>query len=182
MGYLRFIQRPGAAKVALGLLILRPLLLASFPQTPSERTPMESWDDRLLRVEKSAPGFGGMFTGEDGQLVVYLLDPTTLTTARAAIESVFGPSSVPKAGIRAVRGQYTISQLKRWSERGNKLLEMPGVVIVDLDEGRNRVMIGLEDETRMPSVVKRLRSLRIPREAVILEVKGRILQLEPGSF
>jgi sulfur carrier protein ThiS len=129
-------------------------------------------------VEKSAPGFGGMFTGEDGRLVVYLLDASQITAARAAIEAVFGPSQVPAAGIRAARGRYTISQLKRWSERANKLLELPGVTMVDMDEARNRVTIGVEEESRLAAVEKALRTLRIPREAVVVEVKGQIIPLD----
>lgn len=178
---MRLIRGPGAANVALGLLILGPPLWAGPGQESDRRTPMETWDDRLLRVEKSAPGFGGMFTAPDGRLTVYLLDPSRVAAARAAIEAVFGPSQVPPAGIHAVRGQYTISQLKRWSDRANQLLEIPGVVIVDLDEGRNRVTIGVEQKGRIPSVERALRRLQIPREAVVFVVEGPIIPLQGAA-
>jgi hypothetical protein len=142
---------------------------------------METWDDRLIKVEKSAPGFGGMFTGEDGQLVVYLLDPSQIAVAREAIKAVFGPSQVPAAGIRAVRGKYTVSQLKSWSDRANQLLQIPGVVMVDLDEGRNLVTVGVEEESRVGSVEKALGRLRIPRQAVVIASKGRIVPMDRGS-
>jgi hypothetical protein len=51
---------------------------------------METYDDLLARVEEHAPGFGGMFIDTDGRLAVYLLDPSELPAARAAIEAVFG--------------------------------------------------------------------------------------------
>jgi hypothetical protein len=139
---------------------------------------MESYDDLLVRVEERAPGFGGMFIGRDGRLAVYLLDPSQLAAARSAIEAVFGAQQVPAAGVRAVRGQYTVSQLKRWAERATELLEVPGVTAVDLDEAKNRVAIGLEDNSRTPTVEQGIVSLGIPREAVVIEVTGQIRPLD----
>ncbi len=178
---MRLILVPGARKVSRRLLIFGTLLRQGFGQGPGERTPMETWDDRLLQVEKRVAGFGGMFIGEDGRLMVYLLDPSKIMAARAAIVAVFGNSQVPEAGIGAVRGRYTMSQLKRWSARANKVLEIPGVVMVDLDEGRNRVTIGLEEESQITSIEKKLSSLRIPPEAVVVEVKGKIVPLAGRS-
>lgn len=142
---------------------------------------METYDERLVRVEKAAPGFGGMFTGEDGRLVVYLLDPSGIAAARAAIEAVFGASHVPAAGMRALRGRYTVSQLKRWSDRATELLEMPGVTLADLDEARNRVVIGLEDPSKTAAVTRALKPLGIPRDAVAIEVMGPIRQLDASQ-
>ncbi len=139
---------------------------------------MESYDDLLVRVEEKAPGFGGMFIDQDGRLAVYLLDPSHLAAARSAIEAVFGARRVPAAGVRARQGQYTVSQLKRWTERAAGMLEVPGVTMVDLDEAKNRVAIGLEDESRTRRVEQALVSLRIPRAAVVIEVTGQISPLD----
>jgi len=144
-------------------------------QEPSqEPSAMESFDDLLVRVEERAPGFGGMFIGQDGRLVVYLLDPSQLAAARSAIEAVFGAQRVPTAGVRARQGQYTVSQLKRWTERAAGMLELSGVTMVDLDEAKNRVAIGLEDKSVTPTVEQALVSLGIPRAAVVIEVTGQI--------
>jgi hypothetical protein len=43
--------------------------------------------------------------------------------------------------VRALHGQYTASQLKGWTERAARMLEMSGVTMVDLDEAKNRVAI-----------------------------------------
>ena len=139
---------------------------------------MESYDDLLVRVEERAPGFGGMFIGSDGRLVVYLLDPSQLAAARSAIEAVFGAQQVPAAGVRARQGQYTVPQLKRWTEHANGMLEVSGVTMVDLDEAKNRVAIGLEDESARPRVEQALVSLGIPRAAVVIEVTGPIRPLD----
>lgn len=139
---------------------------------------MESYDDLLARVEERVPGFGGMFIGQDGRLAVYLLDLSQLAAARAAIEAVFGTQRVPAAGVRALQGQYTVSQLKRWTERATEMLEVSGVTAVDLDEAQNRVAIGLEDGSRAQTVEQALVSLGIPREAVVIEVTGPIRALD----
>jgi len=138
---------------------------------------METYDDLLIRVEGKAPGFGGMFTAEDGQLVVYLLDPSTIDLARSAIESIFGHSIVPAAGVRSSRGRYTVSQLKRWADRATELLAKPGVVAVDLDEARNRVTIGIEGTANKTAVSKALHSLGIPPEAILLKEMDPVRQL-----
>jgi hypothetical protein len=140
---------------------------------------METHDDLLIRVEQKVPGFGGMFIDPDGRLAVYLLDVTKLAAARSAIESVFGSSGVPAAGIRALQGQYAVSQLKAWTDRAGVLFKIPGVTMVDLDEGTNRVKIGIEDSSRTQAVEKALPSLKIPRKAVSIDVTGQIRPLAP---
>jgi hypothetical protein len=132
-------------------------------------TKMETHDDLLLRVERAAPGFGGMYVDEVGRLAVYLKDPAQLTAARAAIETAFGPGTIPAAGVHAVPGQYTMSQLAAWTRRANRVLSLPGVVFVDLDEARNRVAVGVEDNSRIQPIQKMLASLDIPRAAVVVE-------------
>jgi hypothetical protein len=139
---------------------------------------MESYDELLVRVEERAPGFGGMFIGQDGRLAVYLLDPSQLVAARSAIETVFGAQRVPAAGVRPLKGQYTVSQLKRWSERATEMLEVSGVTTVDLDEAKNRVAIGIEVESRTRTVEQALVSLGIPRKAVVIAVTGQIRALD----
>ena len=104
-----------------------------------ERSRMETHDDLLLRVERMVPGFGGMFIEVDGRLAVYLLDTSPVSAAGSAIETVFGPS-LTAGGVRAVQGQYTVSQLKAWTERASAVvLDVPGVTMVDVNEAKNRV-------------------------------------------
>jgi hypothetical protein len=54
---------------------------------------------------------------------------------------------------------------------------MPGVTMVDLDEAKNRVTIGIEDDSRRRALEQALVPLGIPREAVVIEVTGQIRQL-----
>jgi hypothetical protein len=135
---------------------------------------METQDDLLVQVETQAPGFGGMYIDSEGRLVLYLLDTAQLPAARSAIEAVFGPDRVPPAGVRAVKGQYTVSQLAAWTRRAAAVLELTGVTLVDLDEARNRVAIGVDDPSRVRTVAKALLSMKIPRAAVVIDVTGPI--------
>jgi hypothetical protein len=139
---------------------------------------MPTYDDLLLQVDKQAPGFGGMFVDADGRLAVYMLDTARQTSTRAAIESVFGSDRVPAAGIRALQGQYSISQLTGWAELAGRLLALPGVTIVDMDERRNRVVVGIDGDDRRRTVSRELSSLRVPPNAVLIEIVGPIKQVD----
>jgi hypothetical protein len=138
---------------------------------------MEGHDDLLVRVEQQVPGFGGMFVDREGRLAVYLLDTSQLGAARAAIEAVFGMDSVPAAGVRAMQGQYVVSQLKAWSEMATAILELPGVTTVDLDEARNRVAIGIEHKSKTQAVERALSAIAIPRHAVTIQVTETVRPL-----
>lgn len=142
---------------------------------------IETYDNRLARVEKKARGFGGMFIDADGRLAVYLLDTAELPAARSAIESVFGAKLIPVSGVVALQGQYTVSQLKRWTALAGALLKTPGVTMVDMDEAKNRVAIGVADDSGTVALERALPSLRIPREAVVIQVTGLITPLNPGQ-
>jgi hypothetical protein len=158
-----------AVACALAAAVVRPGAVTS-----QESTRMETQDDRLVRVEKRAPGFGGMFVDADGQLVLYLLDTSQLPAVRSAVEAVFGADWMPPAGLRAVQGQYTVSQLAAWTRRASAVLQLKGVTLVDLDEARNRVAIGVEDRSRAKKLEKMLASLKVPRAAVVIDVTGPI--------
>ena len=133
-------------------------------------TSMETHDDLLLRVERLAAGFGGMFIDRDGPLTVYLMDSAQLPAARTAIESVFGLAVIPAAGLRAAAGQYTVSQLAAWTQQAARAMELPGVTLVDLDESRNRVAIGVDHSSKAQAVEQVLEPLNIPRAAVVIDV------------
>jgi hypothetical protein len=158
-----------------------PETVGAFAATSQARSGMESYDELLVQVERRTPGFGGMFIDSDGRLVVYLLDTTRLAAARSAIESVFGPNQIPAAGMRAQQGQYSVSQLKEWTDRARGVLRMRGVTMIDLDEAKNRVTIGVDKRSRTPSLRRALSSLMVPRQAVIIQVTDPIRPLKPRS-
>jgi hypothetical protein len=162
------------AAAATGAGFLESENMAARGTSVQETSRVETYDDLLVRIEEKAPGFGGMFIDSAGRLVVYLLDTSRLSAARSAIEAVVGPGRIPDAGVRALRGRYVVSQLVAWTRSARALLEMPGVTLVDLDEAKNRVTVGVESESRTQAVKQALSSLGVPREAVVIRVTGQI--------
>ena len=167
------------AVAALAAVFL-PRVIVTTREVPSQDvTSMETHDDLLLRIERAAPGFGGMFVERDGRLTVYLMDSAQLPAARAAIEALFGTGAIPAAGLHAVAGQYTVSQLAVWTRQAAGVMELPGVTFVDMDEARNRVAIGVDDSSKTRAVQQVLASLDIPRAAVVVEITDPVLPVDP---
>jgi hypothetical protein len=165
----------GSASIARALLLAgAAVVMTEAAGAGQESSRMVTYDDLLVRVDERAPGFGGMFIDADGRLAVYLLDTSKLPATRTAIETVFGSSSGLPAEMRAVQGQYSISQLKTWTDRAAALLAMDGVTMVDLDEGKNRVTVGIVDDSQTAAVEQALSSLDIPRAAVVITLTGEI--------
>jgi hypothetical protein len=170
-----------AAAVALRRDIPARTVIAASHVVSQDGQRVESYDERLVRVQRRAPGFGGMFIDTRGRLAVYLIDRATLPAARAAIEAVFGPERIPTAGLRAVQGQYTISQLKAWTEQARAVFQNTDVTLVDLDEARNRVTIGVAADSQINAVKRMLSALGIPRKGVIIGRSNRIRPLRTGT-
>ena len=165
------------AVTALAAVVLPRVIVTARDAPSQDVTSMETHDDLLLRIERAAPGFGGMFIDRDGRLTVYLMDSAQLPAARAAIESVFGSGVIPAAGLRAVAGQYPVSQLAAWTQQAAQVIELPGVVLVDLDEARNRVAIGVDDGSKAQAVQQVLGSMNIPLGAVVIDIADAIRPL-----
>jgi hypothetical protein len=174
------------SQAALGLLALLALAVAGWGflrPWANRRTEMTANldatdDDPLLRVARRVPGFGGMFIDRDGRLAVYLLDPVGLPAAEGAIADVYGAAFIPAAGVYALPGQYSVLDLNRWYVSMRDVLALPAVSFVDLDEGANRLSVGVEEARAVARVEQALRRLDIPRDVVNIEKRGPILPAE----
>lgn len=127
-------------------------------------------DDQFVRVARRVPEFGGLFV-EGDELKVVLTEPsaTVLNRALDAIDRVFGSSRFDGLTPREVRGDYTFPQLRGWKEGAMALLEAGRVTLVDADERRNRVRIGLADPALRPKVEKSLTTSGVPLAAIVFE-------------
>lgn len=151
----------------------------SMSNQPRKAEMPKTYDDLLADVAERAPGFGGMFINEEGSLSAYLLDTSQRAAAETAIAAVFGPERVPPGGIRVLQGKYGFQQLKAWSDRMGVVSEIPGVILTDIDEGRNRLVVGVEKIALRRLVEEKLRELGIPPEAVLVEETGPVIPLSP---
>lgn len=133
--------------------------------------PQRTLDDKFARIAQDVPGFCGSFLDEQGDLVLCLVKPTfeAQTAAKAAVERLFHRRS--GNNVRVQEGQYDFLQLLEWKERLDNVLSLPGVVFLDLDEVRNRVVIAVNrhDPSASRRVEQFVQGSGVPREAVIIE-------------
>jgi len=125
-------------------------------------------DDLMARVADRDPAFGGVFLdAATGELTAYSWNDTALGRAEAvdAVRAVLG-DRLAAGPIRVIHGNYGFSELKQWSDRLISVLAMPGVVLTDIDDARNRLMVGVENAAAVWQVRDRLGALGIPGEAV----------------
>lgn len=132
----------------------------------------------MAEVAKMAPGFGGLFLDQNAsRFNIYLLEPRTKDAAIAAIADVFGAKRFPKE-VRVLVGQYDYEELLAWDERMTPVFAVPGVSTLGIDEGRNRLLIGLKREIARSEVEVALNLVDVSRAAVIIEVTGPITPLD----
>jgi len=154
-------MRPLLLLPLLGSLLLFGLAApAGAPPLPA----LGSADDQLLALGRAIPGFGGLFLDDSGTANVYLRDPAR---ERGALEKALG------GDVRVRRGDHTFEQLLRWRADLRPLLALPGVILLDADEARNRVVIEI-DATSPRKALQRdllergLAASAVPRPAVVV--------------
>lgn len=130
----------------------------------------------LLQVQAEVPGFGGAFYDDSGTLNVYLSNSLDLPRAVAALNNAFGrdlaqpdvrrPDAQPS---RAVAAQFDYGTLWRWRmQLRPRVLSLPGVSSLGIDERSNRVRISYDDPTAIDDVRSVIRAASIPESAVVL--------------
>jgi hypothetical protein len=138
-------------------------------------------DSRFIELERQVPGFGGYFFDGDGNLNVYLTDLSQEGAARAAVTEVARnrgerseqPWSRP-AEIVVRRGNFDFAQLHRWRARLNTALPQIGVRLIDIDEAKNRIFVGVADEAAKSDVLTLVDQLGLPQNAVTVDFVGEV--------
>jgi hypothetical protein len=147
---------------------------------PATQLPIpQTTDDFLMEVAHRYPAFGGLFIGPDGVLRVYMLEDTSAarTSVKTAIADVYGRGRFPLDHILILKADYRFTQLKTWHDLMSPVvLALPGVVLTDIDEARNRLRVGVETLETQELVEEHLIDLGIPLDAVIVE------EAEPVRF
>lgn len=153
------------------------LLVALLPPARAQNAagpPTTTSDDRLLAVAREVPGFGGAFVkgdatvGEAERLFIWLVDrqPDRGQQAREALKRHLG-SRFDQPVLEVLRADFDFAQLKTWHQEMNAAFGLPGVVLTDVDETRNRLLIGVEDPEAQSPAVRTLASERgVPHQAL----------------
>jgi hypothetical protein len=133
-------------------------------------------DDKFARVAKKHPGFGGMFIdAEKDTIYVFLLDGD-LDAVVKELKRVFGEDTLPQSKAKALKAKYSFSQLKEWHDQiVRQVFGIRGMTLTDIDDGENRLTVGVENEETKAKVEKQLKKLDIPDAAINIEVTGPVI-------
>lgn len=137
-------------------------------------------EERLLAdLATQAPTAAGMYIASDGGIHVLVVRPTDDGAARAAVASLMSKrqDKSDRLDTRAVtieRAQFTFAELSEWRdlESDSVLTDLPGIVMLDLDERRNRVVVGIAIDapaSTRTAIQKRTARLGIDSGAVVIE-------------
>jgi hypothetical protein len=160
-----------SAALALLLFLAASTALFAPPLTGSAADPMGSADEQMLAIGRDVPGFGGLFVDASGAVHVYVLDPQR-----------DGGIATKALGPRAtvLDGDYRFDDLLAWRYTLRSMLSQEGVTTLDVDEARNRVVLGVEPslgaEARA-ALIARLATTGVPAGAVVLEDFGAVQEL-----
>jgi hypothetical protein len=131
-----------------------------------------------VALARNVPGFGGFFVDEQGTPTIYLKDARQRGAAEKALTPWFSSQGREPATMRVRTADYDWADLDRWhTQTSAEALGIPGVVLTDADEARNRVRIGVEHAAAAGQVRSVLARLGVPASAVSIEVTEPIRQL-----
>ena len=129
---------------------------------------------RLISAARKNPGFGGVFmSNRQTVLNIYIAedenDPERWEKDRQALEELLDPQSGLRLNV--IKGDYSITQLSEWYDlmQSEGIWDQDGVHMIDLDEGINRLYIGVVTEWEVEGVYTFLEGIGIPRGAATVE-------------
>lgn len=130
-------------------------------------------EDVILRLDSAAGGVGGLFADEDGALVVTLTPSGSGAAAREFLVNGIGAQRGPlmkrDGTLRAMRerhASYRFSELVAYHDAIIELLPaVDGMVSIDANERRNKVVIGVTDQQAATHVRNRIQELGLPQDA-----------------
>ncbi len=164
------------------------------PETVTTPSPPPSLDSYFERLNQKNPNIDGFSLDEQGNVSVYVKQDVSGLSAQAletlqvsiqdSIESVFGEGFLSSLGdnshstqslshdvpeIKLLQSKYDIAQLAQWRRDMVNLLDIDGIVLIDLDEARNQIKVGVRTETLRSRIEAELIKLSIPLQAVVIE-------------
>ena len=151
------------------------------PLRASARAAEAHLDDLARRV----PGFGGLSLDAEGRAVVHLRDRAQAEAARAAVRAWLrgvepGAGRGPAGGEVVIRhADFGWAELAAWREAlAGPAFESGGVVMLDADEGSNRLYVGAKSAAAAAEVERLAAGVGIPAAALRVEV---VPPVRPGA-
>jgi hypothetical protein len=114
--------------------------------------PMDSDNNRAepvaldqVTLGRQLPSFGGVFLDETGRPNVYVTDMRDEGVVRSRLAAFAHERGFDPADIQVLRGEFSFARLNDAFERAtHAAMPLAGSVFTDLDETRNRVVVGVE--------------------------------------
>lgn len=146
-------------------------------------------DDRLPRnirpeeegfavLSEHVPSSAGYYIDREGSTVVLVRDSAEFGAARTALLRLRPqmPYAPTRGTIRVEKAKYSFAQLARWRDLifDKAFSSTPGVTSLDLDEARNRVVIGVDQAqlgNATEGVQRTLAQLDIDTAAIIIQAE-----------
>jgi len=135
----------------------------------------------LAQLVSASAGF--FFDTVSGNVIVSLADTSISAAVRSSLHSQLAglvrESSArhPGAGVVVRKVLYSYLQLRKWRDQLEGVLDMSGVYWLDLDEVRNRVVFGIDEQADRAAIKRSILNAHVPEGAVALESGAGPLQL-----
>jgi hypothetical protein len=133
-------------------------------------------------LAQTVPSSAGFFLDPvSADVIVTVTNPSEGDAAKALLRSWLAGRLArariknPRADVVVRQASYTFLQLREWRDRMNQALTIPGVDWLDLDEVKNRVVLGIDPGVDPHTVRTLARQLGVPEQAVDFEVDGPVV-------
>ena len=134
--------------------------------------------DRLVRIERQLPGFGGLYIANGAVRVYMKADTIPLSRVSAVLAGVY--SNHPMAGVRAamanvgtakvIKARYSLSEIIAIQRR--IATSIPGWTGVGTNIMENKVVVGFADSAALASGLQAMESTGIPLDALTPIILG----------
>ncbi len=143
----------------------------------SDSKSMLNMDEEMAAIADRVQGFAGYTVENDGSLTVRIAGAAKnghipSATSRA-LSAYFGKDF----SVRTA--EFNARELFQWKVKAAELLGQDGVTFVDLDEARNRIVVGLVSNGKHQALSKvraAIAKMGLPTEALVLETTSAIKQ------
>jgi hypothetical protein len=153
----------------------QPTAIASPSSDQVGSSEVKTIDDLFATVANQHSGFGGMYIDEEQDTIYVFLLNGDLNGVVKELKKVLGEQSLPQRKAQALPATYSFLQLKEWHDHmAQQVFQIPEVTLTDVDDAKNRLLVGVETPEARAPVEKQLQALNIPNEAVTMEVTGPI--------
>lgn len=138
---------------------------------------VETIDDRLYRLSLKAPGFAGLYYDSTGQLVVRLTQSANRVAAEPLIHEFLArelrnssKAATDIATMRVLPADFSFAELMQAGQAASTLFADSDVSQIDVDEVRNRVVVGVTNDAVRMRVTEAVMALGSPAPRIQVEV------------